>query len=147
MSKKKRSLALAEEEQKQYEEARQRYGEDLVDQSVRRWNSYSDAQQEQIKQEGRDIYVALAAAMPTGYDSDQVQDLLVQWHENLRHFYEPSIEVIGGLGTMYHDDPEFHAFFADIHPDLPGFLSEAIAVYADHLETAWLQQELGILEH
>lgn len=85
--------------------------------------------------------------MPTGHDSEETQDLLVQWHENLRHFYEPSIEVIGGLGQTYDQDPEFHAFFAEIHPDLPGFISEAIAVYADRLETEWLPRELRILEH
>jgi hypothetical protein len=64
----------------------------------------------------------------------------------MHYFYEPSIEVLGGLGDMYHDHPDFNATFTAIHPDLPAFLKEAIAHYVDVLETRWLEKELGILE-
>lgn len=138
---------FTEEKQKEYEqEAMRRYGEESVKQTTKRWNSYTEAEKEQIKNQGKEIYLGLAAAIPSGPTSEQTQALLAQWHEHLRNFYEPSIEVLGGLGQTYKDDPDFSAFFAAIHPDLPDFLSKAIAVYVDKLETQWLERELGILQ-
>jgi DNA-binding transcriptional MerR regulator len=148
MSKKKKMFQgfTAEKEKEYEEEAKRRYGEETVAQTTRRWNSYTEEQKTQIKEEGGAIYLDLVDAMPTGHDSDQTQAILVRWHEHLRHFYEPSIEVLGGLGKTYNDDPDFNAFFTAIHSDLPEFLSKAIAVYVDKLETEWLERELGILE-
>jgi DNA-binding transcriptional MerR regulator len=148
MKKKKKIFAgFSAEKQEQYtQEAMRRYDQDTVKQSLKRWNSYTEEQKNQIKEEGGTIYFDLVEAMPTGHTSDQTQAILVRWHEHMRYFYEPSIEVLGGLGKTYKDDPDFHAFFAAIHPDLPEFVSKAIAVYVDHLETEWLRQELNILE-
>lgn len=148
MSKKKKMFAgFSDEKQKEYEqEAMRRYGEDTIKQSLQLWNGYTDEQKNRIKEEGRDIYLDLAKAMPTGHASDQTQAILARWHQHLRYFYEPSIEVLGGLGKVYSEDPDFNAFFAAIHPDLPEFISRAIAVYVDRLETEWLERELGILE-
>jgi hypothetical protein len=128
-------------------EAMQRYGADTVKQSIARWNSYTAEQQDAVKAEGMAIYHDLVAAMSTGHDSEHTQAILVRWHHHMRYFYEPSIEVLGGLGQTYINDPDFHAFFAAIDPDLPAFISKAVAVYVDTLETRWLEQELDILEH
>jgi MerR family transcriptional regulator, thiopeptide resistance regulator len=84
--------------------------------------------------------------MPTGVQSEQTQAILARWHQHLRAFYEPSFELLAGLGDTYEHDPEFNAFFAAIHPDLPAFISKAVAVYVDALETAWLERDLNILE-
>ncbi len=148
MSKKKKIFeGFSEEKQAQYqEEATRRYGAETVAQSVKLWNSYSEQQKRQIRDEGGAIYLDLVDAMPSGSRSEQTQAIVVRWHEHLRHFYEPSIEVLGGLGKTYRDDPDFRAFFTAIHPDLPDFFVEAIAIYVDRLETEWLRQELGILE-
>jgi hypothetical protein len=75
-----------------------------------------------------------------------VQQILVRWHEHLHYFYEPSLEVLRGLGTMYDDHPDFNATFTAMHPDLPPFLKEAINFYVDELEDQWLRRELGLLE-
>lgn len=145
--KKKIFVGFSPEQQHHYEqEAKRRYGETIVQQSVNQWNSYSEEHKQRIQAEGQAIYLGLAEAIPTGHASDQTQALIERWHHHLRAFYEPSIEVLGGLGKTYNDDPDFHAFFATIDPDLPAFLSQAIALYVDKLETAWLEQELGILE-
>jgi hypothetical protein len=68
---------------------------------------------------------------------------LKRWHQHLRYFYEPTLEILRGLGEMYHDHPDFHATFTKIHPDLPAFLKQAIAIYVDDLETKWLAQEVA----
>lgn len=134
-----------EQEQQYQQEAVERWG-DKAAQSTQLWNSYSEAQKDAIKEEGNAIYQEIVDNMHKGADSPEVRALLLRWHEHLRHFYEPSIELLGGLGDMYNDDPEFNANFARLHPDLPGFLKEAIAIYVDELETKWLERELGILE-
>lgn len=146
MSKKNIFEGFSEEKQKQYEkEAVDQWG-DKAAQSHKLWNSYSDQQKEEIMQEGNTIYLEIVENMEKGSGSAEIRALLVRWHEHLRYFYEPSIEVLGGLGNMYYDHPDFNATFTKIDPDLPAFLKEAIAIYVDELETKWLERELGILE-
>lgn len=146
MSKKNVFKGFDEEKQKQYEkEAVDNWGENAA-QSIKLWKSYSDERKAEIMQEGNAIYQEIAANMDKGADSPEVRALLVRWHEHLRHFYEPSIEVLDGLGKMYNDHPDFNATFTKIDPALPAFLKESIAVYVDELETKWLERELGILE-
>jgi len=148
MSKKKKMFeGFSEEKQKEYEkEAERRWGSENVRESVKRWDSYTEAQKDAIKQEGGAIYQGLADNMAKGPDADEIQQLLGKWHQHIRYFYEPSIDVLRGLGNTYHDDPDFNSFFTAIHPDLPAFMKKAIAVYVDVLETEWLERELGLLE-
>jgi len=147
MSKQKKNLfpGISQEKQKQYEEEAANMWGDSVRQSHRLWNSYSDGQKAAIMQEGSDIYNEIIANMHKGPESPFIQALLVRWHQHLRYFYEPSMEVLRGLGDTYHDHPDFNATFTAMHPDLPGFLKNAIGLYVDELETQWLEQELGIL--
>lgn len=134
------------EKQQQYEkEAVDNWG-DTAQESIKLWNSYSEERQQEIMAEGSAIYQEIVANMDKGSASPEIRALLVRWHEHLRYFYEPTIEVLGGLGDMYHDHPDFNATFTKMHPDLPGFLKAAIAIYVDELETRWLERELGILE-
>lgn len=146
MSKKKIFQGFSAEKQEQYEqEAIQNWGEGAR-QSIKLWNSYSEAEKERIMQEGSVIYTDLAANMNLGPTSEPIQTMLVRWHEHLRYFYEPSLDVLRGLGETYHDHPDFNATFTAIHPDLPAFLKQAITYYVDELELAWLERELAILE-
>jgi DNA-binding transcriptional MerR regulator len=125
---------FSEEKQRQYEqEVREKYDPDKVRESVRRWNSYSDAQKEQIKREGGAIYADLVTAMGEGAASEQVQAILGRWHEHIRWFYEPTPEILMGLGQLYNTHPDFIANFQAIHPDLPAFLQAAITVYCKRL--------------
>jgi DNA-binding transcriptional MerR regulator len=131
---------------KQYErEARLQYGPDLVNESVRRWGSYTAAQQQAIRDEGNRVYGELVAAIEAGLPptSDTVQAVLVRWHNHIRYFYEPTLEILRGLGDLYNDHPDFAANFAALHPDLAAYLREAIVQYVDDLETALLEAMLA----
>ena len=146
MSKKNIFEGFEKEHKEKYEqEAVDQWG-DVVKDTAKRWDSYSDERKQEIIQEGSDIYLGIADNMNKGAESETIQELLGQWHQNLRNFYEPSIETLGGLGQMYDDHPDFHAKFAEIDPALPGFLKQAIGIYVDKLETEWLERELGLLE-
>jgi DNA-binding transcriptional MerR regulator len=146
MSKKNIFEGFGDEKQKQYDqEAVDNWG-DTAAESIKLWNSYSDERKAEIMEEGNVIYREIVSNMDKGADSPEIRALLVRWHQHMRYFYEPSIETLGGLGDMYYDHPDFNATFTKLHPDLPGFLKEAIAIYVDELETQWLERELGILE-
>lgn len=97
-------------------------------------------------QEGSTIYLEIIANMNKGQGSPEIQALLVRWHQHLRYFYEPSLEVLRGLGEAYNDHPDFNATFTAMHPNLPAFLKKAITIYVDDLETQWLEKELGTLK-
>jgi MerR family transcriptional regulator, thiopeptide resistance regulator len=121
------------EKQKQYEEEATRLWGDQVKETARTWNSYSEQKKQAILQEGRDIYLEIVANMEKGPESLEIQTLLVRWHAHLRYFYEPTPEILAGLGKTYHDHPDFNATFTALHPDLPAFLMKAIAIYVERL--------------
>ena len=52
----------------------------------------------------------------------------------MRYFYEPTFEVLRGLGQLYNTDPDFMATFRRLHPDLSPYMQEAITCYVDNLE-------------
>jgi len=125
---------FSEEKQKKYkEEARERYGAQRVDESYQRWDSYSNDQKLRIMQEGKAIYLDMAEAIPHGPSSPQAQQGIARWHQHLRHFYEPTGEILLGLGDLYNEDPQFNATFNRIHPDLAAFMRQAIRVYCRNM--------------
>ncbi len=146
MNGKKIFQGFSEEKQKRYEKEATRLWGDTVKESTKLWNSYTEQEKQEILTEGNEIYAGIARKMGKGPEDKEIQELLARWHQHLRHFYEPSIEILQGLGDMYADHPDFHATFAAIDPDLPAFLKKAVAVYVDQLETRWLERELAILE-
>ncbi|MBZ0318046.1 MAG: MerR family transcriptional regulator [Anaerolineae bacterium] len=132
MSKKKLFEGFTEEEQERYaQEASEKYGAETVQASMQLWKSYGKEKQAAIMQEGKVIYQDMLAAIGQDATSAGVQAIVARWHQHLRYFYEPTPEILRGLGHHYNDDPAFHANFADLHPDLPAFLEQAITHYCD----------------
>jgi MerR family transcriptional regulator, thiopeptide resistance regulator len=124
-----------EEEQRYTEEARQQWGNtEAFRQSQKRWSSYSKEKRQQIMEEGNQIYRDILAAMPLGPSSPQVQAGVARWHQHLRYFYEPSIEMLLGLADLYNDSPDFAANFARIHPQLAEFMRQAVKIYCQGLK-------------
>lgn len=143
MSKKKLFKGLDKKEQRQYErEARLQYGPGTVNESVRLWNSYSKTKQQAVMDEGNQLYREMVQAVETDIppQSATVQALLKRWHEHLRYFYEPTFEILRGLGQLYTTDTAFIANFKRLHPDLPEYVSVGITQYVDDLEDAELQR-------
>src|SRR5689334_12441486 len=146
MSKKRVFEPLSEEQQQEYtRSARLQYDPTTVNESIKRWNSYSVAEREKIGEEGNQIYSDLADAIEAGKSplSTEVQAILERWHNHLQYFYEPTLEILRGLGELYNSEPAFMANFQKIHPDLPQYLQESIAEYVDQLETAEIARMLA----
>ena len=62
-----------------------------------------------------------------------VQTLIARWHQHLRYFYEPTPEILRGLGGAYAGDPAFAEFLARFDPGLPDFMHRAIDIYCSRL--------------
>jgi len=123
--------AFSDEQQAEYEkEAEARWGQGVRD-SARKWKAYSAAQKAQIKTEGEAVYRDLLAQLDAPPGSPAVQANIARWHQHLRYFFEPSTEVLRGLGALYNDDPQFNANFQKIDPKLAPFMRAAIEIYCD----------------
>jgi hypothetical protein len=137
---------LSEDEQQDNNRAaRLQYDPDTVNESIRKWNSYSESEQQAIMDEGNQIYADMVTAIEGGKTANDpdVTAILDRWAAHLRYFYEPSLEMLRGLGMMYRDDPAFAEKFAAMHTGLPGFLYEAIDLYVDDLETAEIERMIA----
>lgn len=135
MSKKQLFTGFSAEEEKRYaQEARETYGAEVVDASYKLWNSYSAEKKSAILAEGGAIYTELAASMDKGAADPGVQNLIGRWHQHLRYFYEPTVEVLRGLGQLYVDHPDFYRNISQFHEGLPEFMLEAINIYCDGLD-------------
>jgi DNA-binding transcriptional MerR regulator len=132
MSKKQIFEGFTEEQVEEYaEEARQRWDPKLVNESMRLWKSYSDEKKKAIGAEGEANYWEIFDTMDKGYDSPEVQAGVSKWHQHMRYFYEPTMEILSGLGYGYRDDPRFRATFEKFSPEFPEFLCEAIQFYCE----------------
>lgn len=126
-----------EETQAHYEkEAAEMYDPQVVAESSRRWKNYSAADKARIMTEGGAIYRELAGLIGRDPGDAAVQAAIGRWHQNVRSFYEPTPEILRGLGQGYAENPQFSAFFESMHPDLPGFMRQAIDYYVDRLSIA-----------
>jgi MerR family transcriptional regulator, thiopeptide resistance regulator len=127
---------FSDAEQAAYEvEAAALWGEG-VRESARRWKAHTPARREQIMADGQAIYTGLMGQMEAPADAQGVQAGVARWHQHLRHFFEPTVEAMRGLGQAYEGDPRFRAFFDKLKPGFGPFLHRAIDVYCDKLEQA-----------
>lgn len=121
------------------------HGPDKVNESRENWNSYSDEEKDAILEEGNAIYSEIAKAMQEGLsaNNEKVQRLLDRWEQHLHYFYEPTLDILRGLGQTYANHPGFRENIGKLHPDLPDFLNDAIEYYVDDLETKALEEMIA----
>lgn len=150
MTQKQLFAAFSDERQKEYErQLRLQYDPQLVNNSIQRWTNYSQDQQNAILRDAEEIYRTIAAALDAGDapTSPHTQNLLERWHANLQHFYEPTLDILRGLGEMYQTHPDFKATMQHIHPKLPDYLQTAISHYIDELEYVEIARLIAEDEH
>lgn len=129
------------------DEAIMKWGE-LAKKSIDLYKSYTEEQKAQVMEEANENYREISRLMQEGitYDSPQVQAVVRKWHEHLFYFYEPSLEILSGLGETYKNDERFREFYEKIDPNLADFFSESISCYVDVLETKWLESQYLAME-
>ena len=124
----------------------QKWGNERVIESNKRWENMTQEERHEILQECSDIFVGLSEYIGSEPDRKEVTELMIRWHKFIQNFYNPSLEVLRGLGLMYLHDPEFLEKFQSINPDLPDFLGKAIDCYVGVLEDKWLESQYIVLE-
>lgn len=121
-------------QQERYEqEAAQKFGAAAVKESRQRWDNYSPEQKARIGAEGEAIYHDILGYIEHDPTGPEVQQIVARWHQHIRYFYEPTREVLLGLGQAYAEEPAFVTVYQRMHPDLPDFLREAITHYGQSL--------------
>lgn len=123
---------FSEEEQERYAaEAEELYGAESVRASMNKWKAYPVEEKKRILEEGSKNYTDMIAAMPKGPDSPEAQAIVERWRKHMDYFWTPNLDQLLALANGYHDDPRFRATFDKMHPELAGFMKEAVQVYVE----------------
>jgi DNA-binding transcriptional MerR regulator len=116
-------------------EAEQRWGDtDAWRESQRRTATYSKADWEAIRAEGRAVDEAFAAAFRSGVPAtdQRAMDAAEAHRQHIdRRYYAVSYAMHRGLGDMYVADERFTATYDGVEPGLAGYVRDAIRANAD----------------
>ena len=114
-------------------EARQRWGDEVVDKSYERMGSLRGADAELARTGFERVNQSLvplrAAGVPV--DDPRVQELIALHCRVLRLFWEPGAEAYKNLGQLYVDDERYRRAIGGGDDGLVEYLRDAMAVYAD----------------
>jgi len=115
------------------EEARQRWGNDVVDASKQRMQSLDQDEAELARTGFTQVHEQLAPLMAEGVpvEDPRVQEVIDLHHRVLNLFWTPSREAYIGLGQMYVDDERFHEAAGGGNPELVAYLRDGMTVYAN----------------
>ncbi|MFD1363618.1 MerR family transcriptional regulator [Lentibacillus salinarum] len=113
------------------QEARERWGDEAVDESNNKINKMSNDEQKALGEEFDQIYRDLAAIRHQAPDSDEAQAGIKVWYDYLNKIGNYSLEAFKGLGQMYVDDERFTKNIDKYGDGLAEFMRDAMAVYAD----------------
>jgi DNA-binding transcriptional MerR regulator len=116
-------------------EAREQYGEQIVEESERRAKGMNKDQWQAVKDEGDAVTRGLAQLMDRPVDDPEVQALIARHYKWVCAFWTPDAEAYKGLGQLYTDNPEFTANYDKYRNGLADFLRRAMTYYADHALT------------
>lgn len=114
------------------QEARQRWGNQAVDESRERHAAMTDAAKRAFMQEAQDINQELARCLDAGLraDAPEVQDAVDRHYKWVCASWTPDAGSYVGLGRMYVEDARFTAFYDKNRAGLARFLFEGIQAYA-----------------
>ncbi len=114
------------------EEAKRRWGHtDAYKQSTARVKKMGKAGLARIAKESDELMKEIAARAGEAPDSEAVQKLIKRHYDNLRNFYEPTLEMYRGLAEMYVADPRFTAYYEKYRHGLAEFMRQAMIAFCD----------------
>ncbi|KRE53595.1 MerR family transcriptional regulator [Paenibacillus sp. Soil522] len=113
------------------QEARERWGDEAVDQSNAKLGKMTMQEQEELAGSMNAIYAKLAALRSDSPESVHSQAAIKEWFILLNQMGSYSLEAFKGLGQMYVDDARFTKNIDKFGEGLALFMRDAMAVYAD----------------
>lgn len=124
--------AIIDENEKKYgEEIRNKYGDDVVEQSNNKIKGMTMEQYSEFEELGKQVLetlkVAFATGDPSGELAQRTADLHRQWLSYTWSGY--SKEAHAGIAQMYVEDERFKAYYDKVKPGSAEFLRDAILIY------------------
>lgn len=119
---------------KSYEpEARERWGDQAVEESNARWESLGKGGQQRHLDTHREIVEALGAAIRVGFApaSAEVQEIVATHYAWVSLFWTPTADTYRGLTQMYVEDERFRRNYDEVAPGAAVLLRDAAAIWAD----------------
>jgi DNA-binding transcriptional MerR regulator len=117
-------------------EARERWGDDAVDNSNAKWAALGKEGQQRHLDTHREVVEALGAAIRVGFgpESPEVQEIVAKHYAWVSLFWTPNAETYTGLTQMYVDDERFRRNYDEVAPGAAALLRDAAELYArEHL--------------
>lgn len=113
-------------------EARERWGDEVVDQSNAKLAGMSGEEQKAMGEKMNAIYRELAALRQESPASEEAQVAIKEWYDFLNgNFGSYSLDAFRGLGQMYVADERFTKNIDKFGDGLAQFMCEAMAIFAD----------------
>lgn len=121
------------EENPYEDEARQRWGDQTIEDTKQRMRSWSKDDAELARTGFARVHTGLAPLQADGVpvDDQRVQELVDLHYQVVSLFWTPTAEPYRGLGQMYVDDERFRSNIGQGNDDLVTYLRDAMNVYAD----------------
>lgn len=117
------------------EEARAKYGKEIVDDSYRKVSSYSKEKWAAIQAEMGEITLKMASLMGEEPGSPEVQETIGRYFRYMSdYFFDCSLEAFRGIGEGYVQDKRFTAFYDKIKIGLAEFMRQAMNLFCDREE-------------
>ncbi|GKT31980.1 MerR family transcriptional regulator [Aduncisulcus paluster] len=104
------------------EEAKAKWGVQIVEASEKRLRDKGLDNPEVLQEQLEDIFTRTAAV-----EDKAVQKLMEELRSYMNQFYDCSDEMFRGLGQMYVEDERFHKNISKFGTGLPEFLAKAMA--------------------
>lgn len=115
------------------EEARRKWGDEIVDQSTAAIENKSTSEQHEMGEKMTAIYKKLAMLKDTSPESVEAQVGINEWYDFLNkhtgHHY--SLDAFKGLGQLYVDDERFTQNIDQFGNGLATFMRDAMKIYAE----------------
>lgn len=107
---------------------------DVIDQANNNVKNWTKEQWLEYKREGDQVHTDLIAAIKNGLsaDSAEVQNIIQRHYLLTKQFWTPNRDTYVGLSEFYSSHEDFVKFYRDLHPELLGFLQEAMRIYAEN---------------
>lgn len=120
-------------EEKYGEEIREKYGDDVIDSSNKKFGNLTQEQYERIEKLNEEISEALVNAVPEGKPESAEGQRVAELHKEWLIMVWPddlySEEAHIGLAQMYTQDERFKKYYEDITEGAADYLYEAIKVF------------------
>jgi DNA-binding transcriptional MerR regulator len=122
---------VADNERCYGQEARQRYGDEAVNQSNAKMQAMSQAQHAQMEALTQQLNSTLAAAVAQGDPASDLAQKACQLHKEwlCQHWSSYHKQAHVALAQTYVDDPRFTAYYDKIAPGAARFLRDALVIY------------------